>query len=60
MSSTSPGVGPRYSQSEGLIGPREEGKTFELVLGGTGGGGGSALAGGDTVDSRFVETTSGG
>ena len=36
------------------------GKTFKLVLGGTGGGGGSALAGGDTVDSRFVETTSGG
>ena len=36
------------------------GKTLELVLGGTGGGRGPSFAGGDTVDPRFVETTSEG
>ena len=47
-------VGPRYSQSEGPIRLMEEapGKTFKLVLGGTGGSGGPSFSGGDVVDSR--------
>lgn len=43
----SPGVGPKCSQSDGLKGPMAEllvGNTLELVLGGTGGGGGPSFA----------------
>lgn len=51
-------LGPKYSQSEGLVTPMEgafTGNTLEPVLGGTGGGTGFSFGA-----SKFVEIANGG